>query len=128
MGAGTFVVVQRGQVTLHQQTKRGTRSHDRVPRFFMSRVDVRGERLLLRALVALAAANEVCHTNAQHRTTSDPGEGYAVEAGEREAGALLVGNSELYLTVSTGRLNKTRIGSRSKSAAGFDNSRIICRK
>lgn len=48
-----------------------------------------GERalLLLGLLSLLTAADEVRHADAQHRATSDPGEGHAVETGEREAGA-----------------------------------------
>lgn len=55
-----------------------------------------GERalLLLGLLSLLAAADEVSHANAQHRATSDPSEGHAVEAGEREVGALLVLDGE----------------------------------
>ena len=51
-----------------------------------------GERalLLLGLLSLLTAADEVRHADAQHRATSDPGEGHAVKAGQREAGALLV--------------------------------------
>ena len=51
-----------------------------------------GERalLLLGLLSLLAAANEVRHADAQHRATSDPSEGHAVETGEGKAGALLV--------------------------------------
>lgn len=51
-----------------------------------------GERalLLLGLLGLLTAADEVRHANAQHRATSDPSEGHAVETGEREARALLV--------------------------------------
>lgn len=51
-----------------------------------------GERalLLLGLLSLLTAADEVRHTDAQHRATSDPSEGHAVEAGKREARALLV--------------------------------------
>ncbi len=58
-----------------------------------------GERalLLLGLLSLLTAADEVRHADAQHRATSDPGEGHTVEAGEGKAGALLVGDSEVYL-------------------------------
>ena len=51
-----------------------------------------GERalLLLGLLSLFTAADEVRHANAQHRATSDPSEGHAVEAGERKVGALLV--------------------------------------
>lgn len=51
-----------------------------------------GERalLLFGLLSLLTAADEVRHADAQHRATSDPSEGHAVEAGEREVGALLV--------------------------------------
>ena len=51
-----------------------------------------GERalLLLGLLSLLTAADEVRHADAQHRATSDPSEGHAVEAGERKVGALLV--------------------------------------
>ena len=54
-----------------------------------------GERalLLLGLLSLLTAADEVRHADAQHRATSDPGEGHAVKTGQREAGALLVLNS-----------------------------------
>ena len=37
------------------------------------------------------------HADAQHRATSDPSEGHAVEAGQREAGALLVDDGEAEL-------------------------------
>ncbi len=63
----------------------------------MPRVDGRDERLLLRTLVALTAANEVRHANAQYRATSNPSKGHAVETGEREVGALLVDNGEAKL-------------------------------
>lgn len=61
-----------------------------------------GERalLLLGLLSLLTAADEVRHANAQHRATSDPSEGHAVEAGEREVGALLIGNGEVNHAVS----------------------------
>ena len=51
-----------------------------------------GERalLLLGLLSLLTATDEVRHADAQHRATSDPSEGHAVEAGERKVGALLV--------------------------------------
>ena len=51
-----------------------------------------GERalLLFGPLSLLTAADEVRHADAQHRATSDPSEGHAVEAGERKVGALLV--------------------------------------
>ena len=51
-----------------------------------------GERalLLLGLLSLLTAADEVRHADAQHRATSDPSEGHAVETGQREVGALLV--------------------------------------
>ena len=51
-----------------------------------------GERalLLLGLLSLLTAADEVRHADAQHRATSDPSEGHAVETGEREARALLI--------------------------------------
>ena len=51
-----------------------------------------GERalLLLGLLSLLTAADEVRHADAQHRATSDPSEGHAVKAGQREAGALLI--------------------------------------
>ena len=42
----------------------------------------------------------MCHTNAQHRATSDPSESHAVKTGQREVGALLVDDSEVYLAVS----------------------------
>ena len=46
---------------------------------------------LLGLLGLLTAADEVCHADAQHRATSDPSEGHAVETGQRGAGiALLV--------------------------------------
>lgn len=53
-----------------------------------------GERalLLLGLLSLLTAADEVSHADAQHRATSDPSEGHAVETGKREARALLVFN------------------------------------
>ena len=55
-----------------------------------------GERalLLLGLLDLLTAADEMRHADAQHRATSDPGEGHAVKTGEREARALLVLNRE----------------------------------
>ena len=55
-----------------------------------------GERalLLLGLLSLLTAADEVRHADAQHRATSDPSEGHAVETGEGEVGALLVDNGE----------------------------------
>ena len=56
--------------------------------------------LLLGLLSLLTAADEVRHANAQHRATSDPSEGHAVETGEREAGALLIGNGEVHHAVS----------------------------
>lgn len=51
-----------------------------------------GERalLLLGLLGLLTAADEVSNADAQHRATSDPSEGHAVETGQREVGALLV--------------------------------------
>ena len=51
-----------------------------------------GERalLLLGLLSLLTAADEVRHADAQHRATSNPSEGHAVKAGQREVGALLV--------------------------------------
>ena len=54
--------------------------------------------LLLGLLSLLTAADEVRHADAQHRATSDPSEGHAVKTGQREAGALLVDNSEAELT------------------------------
>ena len=50
-----------------------------------------GERalLLLGLLSLLTAADEVCHADAQHRATSDPSEGHAVKAGERELTCLV---------------------------------------
>ena len=54
--------------------------------------------LLLGLLSLLTAADEVRHADAQHRATSDPSEGHAVETGEREAGALLVDDGEAELT------------------------------
>lgn len=47
-----------------------------------------GERalLLLGLLSLLTAADEVCHADAQHRATSNPSEGHAVETGQRKAG------------------------------------------
>lgn len=55
-----------------------------------------GERalLLLGLLSLLTAADEVRHADAQHRATSDPSEGHAVETGEGEVGALLVLDGE----------------------------------
>ena len=67
---------------------------DRVPRFFMSRVDIRGEQLPLRTVVALTATDEMRPANAQHRATSNLSEGHAVQAGEGEVGALLVLDGE----------------------------------
>ena len=82
-----------------------------------------GERalLLLGLLSLLTAADEVRHANAQHRATSDPSEGHAVETGEREVGALLVGDSEVYLAVDGSsrcgsRLDEIVIGSLGKIA------------
>ena len=51
-----------------------------------------GERalLLLGLLGLLTTADEVRHTDAQHRAASDPSEGHAIKAGQREVGALLV--------------------------------------
>lgn len=51
-----------------------------------------GERalLLLGLLSLLTAADEVRHADDEHRATSNPSEGHAVEAGEGKAGALLV--------------------------------------
>ena len=46
--------------------------------------------LLLGLLDPLTAADEVRHTDAQHRAASDPSEGHAIKAGQREVGALLV--------------------------------------
>ncbi len=55
-----------------------------------------GERalLLLGLLGLLTAADEVRHADAQHRATSDPSEGHAIEAGEGEVGTLLVLDGE----------------------------------
>ena len=55
-----------------------------------------GERalLLLGLLSLFTAADEVRHADAQHRATSDPSEGHAVETGEGEVGALLVLDGE----------------------------------
>ena len=49
-----------------------------------------GERalLLLGLLSLLTAADEVRHTDAQHRATSDPSEGHTVKTGQREAHGL----------------------------------------
>ena len=49
-----------------------------------------GERalLLLGLLSLLTAADKVRHADAQHRATSNPSEGHAVKAGEREANGL----------------------------------------
>ena len=62
--------------------------------------------LLLGLLSLLTAADKVRHANAQHRATSDPGEGHAVKTGEREAGALLVldGDRNGRVICSTGRM------------------------
>lgn len=73
------------------------------------------------------------HADAQRRATSDPSEGHAVEAGEGKAGALLVGDSEVYLAVSglgisLSHLDEILISTSSKSAARVNNSRIVCRK
>lgn len=63
---------------------------------------VMGERalLVLGLLSLLTAADEVRHADAQHRATSDPSEGHAVETGQREAGALLIGDGEVHHAVS----------------------------
>ena len=65
-----------------------------------------GERalLLLGLLSLLTAADEVCHADAQHRATSNPSEGHAVETGQRKARALLVfnGNGHDRTICSTG--------------------------
>ena len=55
-----------------------------------------GERalLLLGLLSLFTAADEVRHADAQHRATSDPSEGHAIEAGEGEVGTLLVLDGE----------------------------------
>lgn len=49
-----------------------------------------GERalLLLGLLSLLTAADEVRHADAQHRATSNPSEGHAIETGQREANLL----------------------------------------
>ena len=56
-----------------------------------------GERalLLLGLLSLLTAADEVRHADAQHRATSDPREGHAVKAGEREANLLGIANGDV---------------------------------
>ena len=62
--------------------------------------------LLLGLLSLLTAADEVRHADAQHRATSDPSEGHAVETGQREAGGLLVldGDRNGRVICSTGRM------------------------
>ena len=84
-----------------------------------------GERalLLLGLLSLLTAADEVRHADAQHRATSDPSEGHAVKAGQREAGALLVDDGEaeltdrysgrigLYNTISSSNVGRILVGS-----------------
>ena len=59
-----------------------------------------GERalLLLGLLSLLTAADEMRHADAQHRATSDPSEGHAVEAGQREADGLGVADVDGDLT------------------------------
>ena len=56
-----------------------------------------GERalLLLGLLSLLTAADEVRHADAQHRATSDPSKGHAVETGEREANLLGIANGDV---------------------------------
>lgn len=54
----------------------------------MSRVEIRGEQLLLRTVVALTPTDEVRHADTQHRTAGDPSEGHTVKAGEREVNLL----------------------------------------
>ena len=72
-----------------------------------------GERalLVLGLLSLLTAADEVRHADAQHRATSDPSEGHAVETGEGEAIALLVfDNQNSSTVVRVGRVNLDQIG------------------
>lgn len=61
-----------------------------------------GERalLLLGLLSLLTAADKVRHADAQHRATSDPSEGHAVETGQREAHGLGVADVDGDLTGS----------------------------
>lgn len=94
-----------------------------------------GERalLLLGLLSLLTAADEVRHADDKHRAASDPSEGHTVKAGEREVGALLIDDGEVHLAVSClgfsiSHLDEIRIGTRSRSAARVDHSRIVCRK
>lgn len=54
----------------------------------MSRVDIRGEQILLRTVVVLTPTDEVRHADTQHRTAGDPSEGHTVKAGEREVNPL----------------------------------------
>ena len=56
-----------------------------------------GERalLLLGLLSLLTAADEMSHADAQHRATSDPSEGHAVETGQREADMLGIANGDV---------------------------------
>ncbi len=56
-----------------------------------------GERalLLLGLLSLLTAADEVRHTDAQHRATSDPSEGHAVETGEGKADLLGIADGDI---------------------------------
>ena len=104
------MVVQRGQVTLHQNEAGHPITSTGCPAFFMSRVDDRDERLLLGTVVALTATNKVCHTNAQHRASSNPSESHTVKTGEREVGALLVLDGEGDSAVINARLvNKVDI-------------------
>lgn len=73
---------------------------------------VMGERalLVLGLLSLLTAADEVRHADAQHRATSDPSEGHAVETGEGKVRALLVLDGEGDGTVINVRLfNKVHV-------------------
>ena len=73
------------------------------------------------------------HADDKHRAASDPSEGHTVKTGEREVGALLIDDGEVHLAVSClgfsfNHLDEIRIGTRSRSAARVDHSRIVCRK
>ena len=85
--------------------------------------------LLLGLLGLLTAADEVRHADAQHRATSDPSEGHAVETGEREVGALLIGDGEVHH--AGGRFflpHEIQIGSANNIAGRLHRFRLICRK
>lgn len=60
-----------------------------------------GERalLLLGLLSLLTAADEVRHADAQHRATSNPSEGHAVETGQWEANLLGIANGDVVVAL-----------------------------